>query len=78
MRFCRILHLWRSTSEISKGNLLLLILKYISAIIFVSKCTAVMFYFSKHIYKNYLNVLIELWPSPGLVLALSVKPGLND
>ncbi len=24
-------------------------------------------FFSKHVYKNYLNVLIELWPNPGLV-----------
>ncbi len=32
-------------------------------------------FFSKHVYKNYLNVLIELWPNPGLVQALSVKLG---
>ncbi len=30
--------------------------------------------FSKHVYKNDLNVLIEQWPNPGLVQALSVKP----
>ncbi len=24
-------------------------------------------FFSKYVYKNYLNVLIELWPNPGLV-----------
>ncbi len=29
---------------------------------------------SKHVYKNDLNVLIEQWPNPGLVQALSVKP----
>ncbi len=33
---------------------------------FVSRCTPVMF-IPKHIYKKYLNVLIELWPNPGLV-----------
>ncbi len=34
-------------------------------------------FFSKHGYKNYLNVLVELWPNPGLAWALSVKAGLN-
>ncbi len=24
-------------------------------------------FFSKHVYKNYLNILIELWSNPGLV-----------
>ncbi len=33
-------------------------------------------FFSKHDYENYLNVLIELWTNPGLVI-LSVKPGHN-
>ncbi len=31
-------------------------------------------FFTRHVYKNYSNVLIELWPNPGLVQALSVKP----
>ncbi len=31
-----------------------------------TRCTPAMF-FSKHVYKNYLNGLIELWPNPGLV-----------
>ncbi len=31
------------------------------------RCPPVMFFFSKYVYKNYLNVLIELWPNPGLV-----------
>ncbi len=36
-------------------------------------------FFSKHVYKNYLHVLIEpKWPNSGLVQARSVKPGLFD
>ncbi len=34
-------------------------------------------FFLRHVYENYLNVLIELWPNPGLVQAPSVKPGLS-
>ncbi len=36
----------------------------------------VMFFFLRYVYKNNLNVLIELWANPDLVLALSVKPAL--
>ncbi len=35
------------------------------------------FFFLRHDYKNYLNVLFEPWPNLGLVKALSVKPGHN-
>ncbi len=34
-------------------------------------------FFSKHVYKYNLNVRIELWPNPGLVQALFVKPALE-
>ncbi len=34
-------------------------------------------FFSKYVYKSYLNILIELWPNPGSVEALSVNPGLQ-
>ncbi len=34
-------------------------------------------FFLRHVNKNYLNFLIEQWPNPGLVLDLSVKPGLR-
>ncbi len=40
-------------------------LKIYQCLCFVSRCTPVMF-FSKHVYKNCLNVLIELWSNPGL------------
>jgi len=30
-----------------------------------------------HVYKSFLNVLVELRPKPGLILTLYVKPGLN-
>ncbi len=33
-----------------------------------------MFFFSKHVYKKYLNVLIELCPNPGLALSVILKP----
>ncbi len=32
-------------------------------------------FFFKHVHKNCLNVLIELWFNPGLLWAPSVKPG---
>ncbi len=49
------------------GNKLALTdLKIYQCLYFVSKCTPVMF-FPRHVYKNDLNVLIELWPNPGLV-----------
>ncbi len=41
-------------------------LKIYQCLCFVSRCTPVMF-FSKHVYKNCLNVLIELWSNAGLV-----------
>ncbi len=41
-------------------------LKIYQCLCFVSRCTPVMF-FSKHVYKNCLNVLNELWSNPGLV-----------
>ncbi len=41
-------------------------LKIYQCLCFVSRCTPVMF-FSKHVYKNCLNVLVELWSNPGLV-----------
>ncbi len=41
--------------------------KIYQCICFVSRCTQVHF-FSEHVYKNYLNVLIELWSNPGLHL----------
>ncbi len=31
-----------------------------------------MFFFSEHVYKNYLNVIIELWSNPGLHLHLVI------
>ncbi len=34
-------------------------------------------FFLRHANKNYFKILIELWPSPGLSKALSVKPGHN-
>jgi len=33
--------------------------------------------FLRHENKSYLNALIELMPNPGLILTLSVKPGLK-
>ncbi len=31
-----------------------------------------MFFFSERVYKNYLNVIIELWCNPGLLLHLVI------
>ncbi len=31
-----------------------------------------MFFFSERVYKNYLNVIIELWSNPGLLLNLVI------
>ncbi len=48
-------------------------LKIYHCLYFVSRCTPVMCL--RHVYKNVLNFLIDLWPNPGLVQALSVKLG---
>ncbi len=44
----------------------ILILYYISAFILSQNALQYCF-FLRLVYKNYLNVLIKLWPNPGLV-----------
>ncbi len=37
------------------------------------------FFFTERVYKNYLNVIIELWSNPGLLLHLVIlQMLLND
>ncbi len=39
----------------------------------------VFFFFTERVYKNYLNVIIELWSNPGLLLHLVIlQMLLND
>jgi len=39
--------------------------------------TSNVFFLLRHVYKRYLNVLIEPRPNPSLIKTLSVKPGLK-
>ncbi len=58
---------WNASLSCFNWNKLALTdLKIYQCLCFVSRCTAVM-YFYKNIYKNHLNVLIDLWPNPDLV-----------
>ncbi len=57
------MQVWAVSAEI---NLHWLILNYISAFV-LSQDARQLCLVSKHVYKNYSNVLIELCPDPGLV-----------